>query len=373
MAKRTVAFPLTYFILMTVIYWVYEVNTMALLGIPVVLVMASLFYFVQHKKYFQAILINSMMHFIFLGTGLIMLGWDSGLQFHLIAMSIALQISTRGKSRPKLILAICFTLSFMVAAIYTRFYEPLILVDNSTLDLLLYLNTGAALVVYPLNFFIQIAESTEEALETSKKENEVLLHNILPAEVSKELRETGKVTPKRFEDVTIMFSDFIGFTNIVATIPTKKLIEELNDIFIRFDEIMESEGIEKIQTVGDAYLAACGVPIETTNHAIKCARAAKTIIAYLDKRNQSSAIKWRIRIGLHSGPITAGVTGKKKFTYDIFGDTINTASRLESNSEEGKINVSAYTYDLIKSEFPCEYRGKIDAKGKGELDMYFVL
>ncbi|NND95072.1 MAG: adenylate/guanylate cyclase domain-containing protein [Flavobacteriales bacterium] len=370
---RTVAFPLMWFMIMTVIYWVYEVPFLALLGIPVVLVMISLFYFVKHKKYFQAILINSLMHFVFLGAGIFMLGWESGLQFHLIAMSIAVQLSTRGRSRPKLILAICFALSFIAAAIYTRLNEPIILLDDSTLDFLLYLNTGAALVVFPLNFFIQIAESTEEELETSKAENEVLLDNILPSEVSKELRETGKVTPRRFEDVTILFSDFIGFTNIVATIPTKKLIEELNDIFIQFDEIMESEGIEKIQTVGDAYLAACGVPVETSDHAMRCTRAAKRIINYLDARNQSHAIKWRIRIGLHSGPITAGVTGTKKFTYDIFGDTINTASRLESNSEEGKINVSAYTYDLIKNEFPCEYRGKIDAKGKGALDMYFVL
>ena len=373
MAYRTVAFPLVWFIIMTVIYWVKAVPLLAELGIVVVLVMLCLFYLVRQRKYFQAILINSLLHLIFLGTGIVILGWGSGLQFHLIAMSIAVQLSTRGRSRPKLILAICFALSFIAAAIYTRQYEPLFILANPALDFLLYLNTLAALVVFPLNSFVKITEDTEEALESSKQENEVLLHNILPIEVSKELRETGKVIPKRFEDVTIMFSDFIGFTNIVATIPTSKLIEELNDIFIHFDDIMESEGIEKIQTVGDAYLAACGVPLEVSDHAIKCTRAAKKIIAYLDARNQSHAIKWRIRIGLHSGPITAGVTGKKKFTYDIFGDTINTASRLESNSEEGRINVSAYTYDLIKSEFQCDYRGKINAKGKGELDMYFVL
>ena len=108
------------------------------------------------------------------------------------------------------------------------------------------------------------------------------------------------------------------------------------------------------------------------DHAKSCVRAAKKMVEYLNKRNETSAIKWKVRIGIHSGPISAGVIGKKKFTYDIFGDTINTASRIESNGEAGKINVSAYTYDLIKDEFPSEYRGKLNAKGKGDLDMYFV-
>ncbi len=198
------------------------------------------------------------------------------------------------------------------------------------------------------------------------------MHNILPKEVAKELRETGKVKPARYEDVSIMFSDFKGFTNIVATIPTKKLIKELNEIFSQFDDIVESEGVEKIQTVGDGYLAACGLPTVTGDHAVRCVRAAKRMIHFLNERKEKSAIKWKVRIGIHSGPISAGVIGKKKFTYDIFGDTINTASRIESNGVPGKINVSAYTYDLIKDEFPAEYRGKLNAKGKGEIDMYFI-
>ena len=199
-----------------------------------------------------------------------------------------------------------------------------------------------------------------------------LLLNILPAEITRELTETGVVKPARFEEVTILFSDFKEFTNIVATIPAHNLVSELNDIFGRFDDIMEEEGVEKIQTIGDAYLAAGGVPKQVKDHALRCTRAAKKMIAFLDQRNESSAIKWKIRIGLHSGPIAAGVVGKKKFAYTLFGDTINTASRLETASEEGRINVSAYTYDLIKDHFPGEYRGKISAKGKGDLDMYFV-
>ena len=210
------------------------------------------------------------------------------------------------------------------------------------------------------------------ALIKEKEKTEALLHNILPINIAKELLEKGHTKPARFEEVSILFSDFVSFTNIVATIPTRKLIQELNDLFSQFDEIMEEEGLEKIKTIGDAYLAVSGLPEEVEDHASRCVKAAKKMLTLLEKRNEKSGIKWHLRIGIHSGPITAGVVGKKKFTYDIFGDTINIASRIETAGEAGKINVSAYTYDLIKEQFPCEYRGKIDVKGKGELDMYFV-
>lgn len=184
---------------------------------------------------------------------------------------------------------------------------------------------------------------------------------------------TGK--PKRYEEVSVLFTDFVGFTNIVATIPAVKLVNELRDIFHHFDQIMESQGIERIQTIGDAYLAVCGIPNEDPDHAKKCVRAAQEIITYLEERNCNSALKWDTRIGIHSGPVTAGVMASKrsnKFSYDVFGDTVNVAARIESASEKGRINISAYTFDLVKDEFPCTYRGKINTKGKGELDMYFV-
>jgi class 3 adenylate cyclase len=184
--------------------------------------------------------------------------------------------------------------------------------------------------------------------------------------------ETGQAQPVRFEEVSILFVDFKDFTSIVATMPTKSLVRELNDIFQKIDDIIQSEGLEKIKTIGDAYLAAGGLPKEDPNHALNCVQAAKRIITFLQKRNQSSGVKWKARVGIHSGPITAGVVGKRKFTYDLFGDTINIASRIETAGEAGQINVSAYTYDLIKGTFPCKYRGKINAKGKGEIDMYFV-
>jgi class 3 adenylate cyclase len=217
-----------------------------------------------------------------------------------------------------------------------------------------------------------LIDKSEESLMAERKKSDDLLHNILPANIIRDLKESGKTIPKRHKNVTILFTDFDGFTELVASISAITLVNELNDIFGRFDEIMEETDVEKIETIGDAYMAACGLEKEMTNHAANCIRAAQMMLSYLEERNKSHEIMWRMRVGIHSGTAVAGVVGKKKFAYDLFGDTINTASRIESAGEAGKINLSSSTYELIKNDFTCLSRGKILAKGKGELEMYFV-
>ncbi len=217
-----------------------------------------------------------------------------------------------------------------------------------------------------------LIDRSEDSLLAEQKKSDDLLHNILPANIIKDLKESGKTFPKRHKNVTILFTDFEGFTELVASIPAITLVNELNDIFGRFDEIMEETEVEKIETIGDAYMAACGLEEEITNHAVNCIIAAQKMLDYLNERNKSHEIKWRMRVGIHSGTIVAGVVGKKKFAYDLFGDTINTASRIESAGEAGKINISSSTYELVKNDFACLSRGKIFAKGKGELEMYYV-
>ncbi len=217
-----------------------------------------------------------------------------------------------------------------------------------------------------------LIDKTEEFLMIEQQKSDDLLHNILPANIIRDLKESGKTIPKRHNNVTILFTDFEGFTKLVASISAITLVNELNDIFGRFDEIMEETEVEKIETIGDAYMAACGLEKEIPNHAAKCIRAAQKMLSYLEERNKSHEIVWRMRVGIHSGTIVAGVVGKKKFAYDLFGDTINTASRIESAGVAGKINISSSTYELVKNDFTCLPRGKIFAKGKGELEMYFV-
>ena len=218
-----------------------------------------------------------------------------------------------------------------------------------------------------------VKERTGE-LVLEKKKSEELLLNILPKEIAEELKQSGKASTKKYDSVSILFTDFKDFTSLVGTIPATTLVEELNDIFSRFDDIMDEFRIEKIETIGDAYMAACGVPEEQPDHALRCVHAAQKMLEYLKTRNEEHTIQWTMRVGIHSGPVVAGVVGKKKFAYDLFGDTVNTASRIETNGNPGRINISKTTYDLIKDipSLSFESRGQIQAKGKGELDMWFV-
>ena len=205
-----------------------------------------------------------------------------------------------------------------------------------------------------------------------REHSERLLLNILPAHVIQELGATGKVKPARHEDASILFTDFASFTQATSTMPADRMVAELNDIFVAFDEIAHEEGVEKIKTIGDAYMAAAGLSDRAPNHAERCVRAALRMTKFMEERNRTAAFKWRLRVGIHSGPVVSGVVGKRKYAFDIWGDAVNIASRMESSGEVGEVNISAYTYDLIRSMYPCTYRGKINAKGKGEVDMYFV-
>ena len=209
-------------------------------------------------------------------------------------------------------------------------------------------------------------------LETEKNKSDELLLNILPVSLVRELKEKGSVQPREFKNVTILFTDFKEFTYTASVLPAEELVKELNEIFLGFDNIIEQNGLEKLKTIGDSYMAAGGLPQEAEDHAIKVVNAAIEMQELIKERNKNSAIKWDMRAGIHSGNVIAGVVGTKKFTYDIWGDTVNIASRMESSGEANQINISAYTYMLVKDYYDCEYRGKVDAKGKGKIDMYFI-
>lgn len=222
-----------------------------------------------------------------------------------------------------------------------------------------------------------IAESrTIEAIQQKqladeeRKKTDTLLLNILPSEIADELKSSGESKARLFESVTVLFSDFVNFTTICEQLSPSELVFELNKCFAAFDKIMERNELEKIKTIGDAYLAVCGLPTVCDDHAIKACRAAKDILQWIN--NPENECKFEVRIGLNSGPVIAGIVGLKKYVYDIWGDTVNTASRLESSSIPGKINISETTYQQIKHKFPCEYRGEIEAKNKGYINMYFL-
>lgn len=218
----------------------------------------------------------------------------------------------------------------------------------------------------------QVDERTFE-LQKEKQKTEDLLLNILPHEVAEELKENGSSEAKYYDEVSVLFTDFVNFTQNSEKMGAEKMLAELNECFTAFDMIMERHGLEKIKTIGDAYLAVCGLPIKNEHHAYQTVLVALDIIDFIEERKKTNPDVLDIRIGINSGSLIAGIVGVKKFAYDIWGDTVNTAARMEQNSEKGKINISESTYQLVKEKIHCEYRGKIHTKGKGEMDMYFAL
>jgi adenylate cyclase len=215
-----------------------------------------------------------------------------------------------------------------------------------------------------------------KVLDHQKDQIEGLLLNILPAEVAKELQDTGTATPRHYDNVSVLFSDFKGFTTLADKMSPEELVEELGACFMAFDNIIEKYKLEKIKTIGDAYMCAGGIPVPDKDHPFRIVKAAMEIqdfiLRYNLKRKARGLAPWDIRIGIHTGPVVAGVVGRKKYAYDIWGSTVNIASRMESNGAPGQINISSAMYEIIKDKYTCSHRGKIQAKNVGEIDMYFL-
>jgi class 3 adenylate cyclase/ligand-binding sensor domain-containing protein len=223
----------------------------------------------------------------------------------------------------------------------------------------------------------RVNERTFE-LAAEKEKSEELLLNILPRAVADELKEKGAADARNYPMVTVLFSDFKDFTKLTQTLGTNELVGILDNYFKAFDRLCERHGVEKIKTIGDAYMCATGLPTPHPEHALRMVRFAADMITEVSRINRDSAARglpgWEIRIGIHSGPVIAGVVGHRKFAFDIWGDTVNTASRVESAGAPGRINISEATYELIKNhpDLAFENRGNITAKGKGEMGMWFV-
>lgn len=219
-------------------------------------------------------------------------------------------------------------------------------------------------------------EEKNRIIQEEKRRSDELLLNILPEEVMHELKAHGKTTAKNYAKATVLFADIKDFTGISERLTPDQLIEGLDAYFERFDKVIEKYGIEKIKTIGDAYVCAGGVPTKSETNPHLVVQAAldfmKEIESLHRERVAQGKIPFEFRIGIHTGQLVAGVIGIRKFAYDIWGDTVNMAARMQQAGQEGKINISGGTYEMVKDKFACVYRGKIEAKNKGEVDMYFV-
>jgi class 3 adenylate cyclase len=220
-------------------------------------------------------------------------------------------------------------------------------------------------------------EKQKESLENEKQKTDSLLLNILPEVAAHQLKKKGFVKPKNYSQVSVLFADFVNFSNISISYESiEDFLTALSFYFEAFDEITTRRFIEKIKTIGDCYMCVGGVPQMNKSHAFDTVLAGLEIQKFVEeiakKDQEQGKPVWRLRIGIHTGSVMAGVIGKKKFAYDIWGETVNVASRMETNGEAGKVNVSETTYQYIKDYFKCTFRGKVPAKSIGEINMYFV-
>jgi len=228
--------------------------------------------------------------------------------------------------------------------------------------------TGYALEAHARKEYLQ-----QQAIKAEREKSERLLLNILPEKVATALKEKEEVIADEFKKTSVLFADIVNFTPLSASLQPKTVVELLNTLFSHFDTLADKYGVEKIKTVGDCYMVASGVPMPYTNHAHVLAFLALDMLDYVKGHKFLDGLRLDLRIGIHSGSLVAGIIGQRKFAYDLWGDTVNTASRMEEHGVEGKIQISRTTYELIKKDFVCEFAGKIPIKGKGEMEVWYLM
>ena len=270
--------------------------------------------------------------------------------------------------------AVRYMIVYAALLIISLVLRPSTTIDNSLSDsvvglfFLLNLLFMSAVAFIMLNYFVGQRDRIQGELESEREKSDQLLLNILPEEVAADLKEDGQTEARQYASASVLFADQVGFTQFAGRVSPEELVATLNEIFTAFDVIADRHGIEKIRTIGDSYMAASGVPVENPDHAAAMARAALEMIGFID-----SHAEVEFRIGINSGPLVAGVVGTSKFQYDIWGDTVNTASRMESSGEPRKIQISETTHDLICDRFICDPRGSVQVKGKGEMSTWFLV
>ena len=344
------------------------------------LVVPSIIHFAISKK--SKLLINVQLFSIFFCptfmqcvSGGLMMGAGVILWAFLAPLSALLFHDVRKARMWFFILIGCIIIMAFFNKYLMRFGHEL---NDTDMILLITMNIcGPCLAIYfAMQYFVNTLSMNSKLLQHEKQKSDALLLNILPVAIAEELKSKGKTTPLKYCGSTVLFTDFKDFTKIAEQLTPEQLITELDNCFRAFDEIIGSFGLEKIKTIGDAYMCVAGLPLPMENSALNAVHSALKITEYMRAQKEARINEgkgfWEIRIGIHTGDVIAGVVGQNKFAYDIWGDAVNTASRMESSSDPGKINISGSTYNMVKDHFVCSYRGKIPAKNKGIIDMYFV-
>jgi class 3 adenylate cyclase len=302
----------------------------------------------------------------------IFIGWDAGFQYYL-GLSLMLPFLIQPTHlHLKIVFACLAAFTFIYLDLNWRKVEPIYQLSPVILTRLGIINTSltALNIVTWTHIFNRNAERAKIQAMTERRKAERLLHNILPASVAERLKNNQEIIADHVDEATILFADLVDFTRVASDFEPRKLIELLNELFSRFDDLIESFGLEKIKTIGDAYMVAAGVPDPRADHADVMARLALAMLDELRRYNEQRGFQLDIRIGLHSGPVVGGVIGKKRLIYDLWGDTVNIAARFQAQAMINGIHISEATRRYLGPEFLVAERGMISVKGKGDMQSY---
>jgi len=359
------------------LYLVFNERSAALLcGIAIVLHIIVLLQYRVFRNYDAVVyFFNVVFILAVISIHLLLGGFTQSGMVLLFLFACPIYLVVTYKPRQGLLLFLMVATIFIIAAILEPYYlRASNNLPQNVITALLVTNCliVATYLILGVYYFVWQNEILSRKVLGEQAKSESLLLNILPKEIVAILKNENRVIADQFESTTILFADVVNFTPMSATLTPVELVELLNEVYSHFDSLVEKYELEKIKTIGDCYMVAAGVPRRRSDHALVLTRLALDIREYVSQ-NEFHGHKLSFRIGLNSGSVVAGVIGKKKFAYDLWGDAVNTASRMESHSAGGSIQVTEATYDLIKEEFVCDPRGTIHVKGKGEMPVWFVM
>ena len=305
-------------------------------------------------------------------------GWQPGFQYYILIIPLAMFINPLVKHYREVVFKVFWIATSVAAFVLLRqmsFYRDPVYTLTGTEILLTHHFTFAGFLICMIltaAYFSVFVRRSETALAAAHERSERLLHNILPPEIAKRLEEGEQTIADRFDEASVLFLDIVDFTELASRLPPSEIVTLLNEIFSIFDQLSDDYGLEKIKTIGDAYMAVAGIPVPAVDHATRAVEMAIAMLESLRSFSSKMCEPIQARVGICSGPVVAGVIGRRKFIYDLWGDTVNTASRMESHGRPDRIQVTNTTYEILKDYYHFEYRGIVDIKGKGAMPTYFL-
>ena len=375
-ANVTYKFALTAHFIWTILFYFLEVYYLSIFNIFSVLCFVLCLYLAKKEQFLSAVMIGAVEIVIHQALAVYMVGWDAGFQYYLFP-TVLLPFLTDSKNftLKTLILFICLGAFLALKYLYAD-GPALYSVSNAWILFFTKFNVISALTLCGAiaYYFAYSVEVAEELAERERLRAENLLFNILPMSIAErlKLKKGDQTIADGFSNVSVLFLDLVGFTELSSRKSPEELVDILNRVFSEFDDLTHEYGLEKIKTIGDSYMVASGIPEYREDHAHKICAFSLRLNSILNKINTELGENLQMRIGINTGPVVAGVIGKKKFIYDLWGDAVNIASRMESHGIIGEIQLSDSTYELVKDEFQFEVRGEIEVKGKGMMKTYLL-